>query len=142
MAQVVLGDLAVRTVPQQRNQENQEDLVVLEVQEDLEDLLQSLLENQEAPEPQAVQEALEVRVGPVVLEVQVDLEVQMVPRLQLQGQVCRRKSQPQGNRALQADQEALRGLVDPVAQEDQVCDTERVFLYIKREKYKEIKVKW
>ena len=115
--------------------------MVLEVQEDLEDLLQSLLENQEAPEPQAVQEAQEVRVGPVVLEVQVDLEVQMVPRLQLQGQVCRRKSQPQGNRALQADQEALRGLVDPVAQEDQVCDTERVFLYVKRTKYKEIKVK-
>ena len=142
MAQVVPGDLAVRTVPQQRNQENQEDLVVLEVQEDLEDLLQSLLENQEAPELQAVQEAQEVRVGPVVLEVQVDLEVQMVPRLQLQGQVCRRKSQPQGNRALQADQEALKGLVDPVAQEDQVCDTERVFLYVKRTKYKEIKVKW
>lgn len=138
---MVPGDLAVRTVPQQRNQENQEDLVVLEVQEDLEDLLQSLLENQEAPELQAVQEAQEVRVGPVVLEVQVDLEVQMVPRLQLQGQVCRRKSQPQGNRALQADQEALRGLVDPVAQEDQVCDTERVFLYVKRTKYKEIKVK-
>ena len=138
---MVPGDLAVRTVPQQRNQENQEDLVVLEVQEDLEDLLQSLLENQEAPEPQVVQEAQEVRVGPVVLEVQVDLEVQMVPRLQLQGQVCRRKSQPQGNRALQADQEALRGLVDPVAQEDQVCDTERVFLYVKRTKYKEIKVK-
>ena len=138
---MVPGDLAVRTVPQQRNQENQEDLVVLEVQEDLEDLLQSLLENQEAPEPQAVQEAQEVWVGPVVLEVQVDLEVQMVPRLQLQGQVCRRKSQPQGNRALQADQEALRGLVDPVAQEDQVCDTERVFLYVKRTKYKEIKVK-
>lgn len=138
---MVPGDLAVRTVPQQRNQENQEDLVVLEVQEDLEDLLQSLLENQEALEPQAVQEAQEVRVGPVVLEVQVDLEVQMVPRLQLQGQVCRRKSQPQGNRALQADQEALRGLVDPVAQEDQVCDTERVFLYVKRTKYKEIKVK-
>lgn len=136
MAQVVPGDLAVRTVPQQRNQENQEDLVVLEVQEDLEDLLQSRLENQEAPEPQAVQEAQEVRVGPVVLE------VQMVPRLQLQGQVCRRKSQPQGNRALQADQEALKGLVDPVAQEDQVCDTERVFLYVKRTKYKEIKVKW
>lgn len=133
---MVPGDLAVRTVPQQRNQENQEDLVVLEVQEDLEDLLQSLLENQEAPELQAVQEAQEVRVGPVVLEVQVDLEVQMVPRLQLQGQVCRRKSQPQGNRALQADQEALRGLVDPVAQEDQVCDTERVFLYVKRTKYK------
>lgn len=138
---MVPGDLAVRTVPQQRNQENQEDLVVLEVQEDLEDLLQSLLENQEAPEPQAVQEAQEVRVGPVVLEVQVDLEVQMVPRLQLQGPVCRRKSQPQGNRALQADQEAQRGLVDPVAQEDQVCDTERVFLYVKRTKYKEIKVK-
>ena len=138
---MVPGDLAVRTVPQQRNQENQEDLVVLEVQEDLEDLLLSLLENQEAPEPRAVQEAQEVRVGPVVLEVQVDLEVQMVPRLQLQGQVCRRKSQPQGNRALQADQEALRGLVDPVAQEDQVCDTERVFLYVKRAKYKEIKVK-
>lgn len=138
---MVPGDLAVRTVPQQRNQENQEDLVVLEVQEDLEDLLQSLLENQEALEPQAVQEAQEVRVGPVVLEVQVDLEVQMVPRLQLQGPVCRRKSQPQGNRALQADQEALRGLVDPVAQEDQVCDTERVFLYVKRTKYKEIKVK-
>lgn len=138
---MVPGDLAVRTVPQQRNQENQEDLVVLEVQEDLEDLLQSLLENQEALELQAVQEAQEVRVGPVVLEVQVDLEVQMVPRLQLQGQVCRRKSQPQGNRALQADQEALRGLVDPVAQEDQVCDTERVFLYVKRAKYKEIKVK-
>ena len=138
---MVPGDLAVRTVPQQRNQENQEDLVVLEVQEDLEDLLQSLLENQEAPEPRAVQEAQEVRVGPVVLEVQVDLEVQMVPRLQLQGQVCRRKNQPQGNRALQADQEALRGLVDPVAQEDQVCDTERVFLYVKRAKYKEIKVK-
>lgn len=138
---MVPGDLAARTVPQQRNQENQEDLVVLEVQEDLEDLLQSLLENQEAPELQAVQEAQEVRVGPVVLEVQVDLEVQMVPRLQLQGQVCRRKSQPQGNRALQADQEALRGLVDPVAQEDQVCDTERVFLYVKRTKYKEIKVK-
>ena len=141
MAQVVPGDLAVRTVPQQRNQENQEDLVVLEVQEDLEDLLQSLLENQEAPELQAVQEAQEVRVGLVVLEVQVDLEVQMVPRLQLQGQACRRKSQPQGNRALQADQEALKGLVDPVAQEDQVCDTERVFLYVKRTKYKEIKVK-
>lgn len=138
---MVPGDLVVRTVPQQRNQENQEDLVVLEVQEDLEDLLQSLLENQEAPELQAVQEAQEVRVGPVVLEVQVDLEVQMVPRLQLQGQVCRRKSQPQGNRALQADQEALKGLVDPVAQEDQVCDTERVFLYVKRTKYKEIKVK-
>ena len=138
---MVPGDLAVRTVPQQRNQENQEDLVVLEVQEDLEDLLPSRLENQEAPEPQAVQEAPEVRVGPVVLEVQVDLEVQMVPRLQLQGQVCRRKSQPQGNRALQADQEALKGLVDPVAQEDQVCDTERVFLYVKRTKYKEIKVK-
>lgn len=138
---MVPGDLAVRTVPQQRNQENQEDLVVLEVQEDLEDLLQSLLENQEAPELQAVQEAQEVRVGLVVLEVQVDLEVQMVPRLQLQGQVCRRKSQPQGNQALQADQEALRGLVDPVAQEDQVCDTERVFLYVKRTKYKEIKVK-
>lgn len=138
---MVPGDLAARTVPQQRNQENQEDLVVLEVQEDLEDLLQSLLENQEAPELQAVQEAQEVRVGPVVLEVQVDLEVQMVPRLQLQGPVCRRKSQPQGNRALQADQEALRGLVDPVAQEDQVCDTERVFLYVKRTKYKEIKVK-
>lgn len=138
---MVPGDLAVRTVPQQRNQENQEDLVVLEVQEDLEDPLQSLLENQEALEPQAVQEAQEVRVGPVVLEVQVDLEVQMVPRLQLQGQVCRRKSQPQGNRALQADQEALRGLVDPVAQEDRVCDTERVFLCVKRTKYNEIKVK-
>ena len=60
--------------------------------------------------------------GLVALEVQEDLEVQTVPRLQLQGQVCRLKSRPRENQVLQGDPAALRDLVDLVAQGVQVCD--------------------
>lgn len=114
---------AVRLAPQQKSQENQEDLAVREVPEGLEDLQQSLLQNQGAL---GNQEVLEAPADPVVREVQedqVDLEVQRVPRLRHQGQVYRQKSQPQGNQEPQGDQEALKVLVDPVDREVQVCYT-------------------
>lgn len=110
----------VRTVPQQRSQENQEGLGVLEGQEGPVDPQPSL------PESQVDQENLVVPVDPAdpvvraAQEVPVDQEVQMVLKQQHQDQVYQQRNQQQENREPQGGQEAPMAPVDPAVQEDRV----------------------